>query len=289
MALTRYYQILGVRSDANFLEVKRAFRKLAFELHPDRNSAPDAHQRFIEVQEAYSILETYARTGIRPVTQAERYEEALRQQQARAAQAQRRTKPSPQDFKRARERRMREKEEADKALYLKIFEEFTHSWRNAFAACMAAAGILLSIAAVTDFSLAKEAEMVLAQPGDFIPKEHEGYIVVDGFELRVSRDIYQAVLTRQPVTVYRSRIFGDVCQIKSVRRSVEYVDYPAGMISLAPLSALFFLVPLIGFWYRRPDFTYTFFFVHYSLYIAPVLYLYFFVSNGRILKIFGWW
>jgi molecular chaperone DnaJ len=51
-----YYELLGVGRDAGADEVKRAFRKLARELHPDVSEAPDAEHRFREVVEAYEVL-----------------------------------------------------------------------------------------------------------------------------------------------------------------------------------------------------------------------------------------
>src|SRR5919205_2012035 len=51
-----YYELLGVGRDADEQEIKRAFRKLARELHPDVSDAPDAEERFREVAEAYQVL-----------------------------------------------------------------------------------------------------------------------------------------------------------------------------------------------------------------------------------------
>src|SRR3954463_8964270 len=51
-----YYELLGVGRDASETEIKRAFRQLARELHPDVSEAPDADERFREVVEAYEVL-----------------------------------------------------------------------------------------------------------------------------------------------------------------------------------------------------------------------------------------
>src|ERR1041385_6441166 len=51
-----YYEVLGVPRDAGADDIKRAFRRLARELHPDVSDAPDAEHRFREVVEAYEVL-----------------------------------------------------------------------------------------------------------------------------------------------------------------------------------------------------------------------------------------
>src|SRR2546421_1365290 len=58
MATTQrdYYEVLGVSRPAGNGEIKRAFRRLARELHPDVSGAPDAQERFREVVEAYEVL-----------------------------------------------------------------------------------------------------------------------------------------------------------------------------------------------------------------------------------------
>ncbi len=54
--LSIYYRQLGIKPGASAKEIKLAYRKLAFEYHPDRNADPDAEERFKDVTEAYEIL-----------------------------------------------------------------------------------------------------------------------------------------------------------------------------------------------------------------------------------------
>jgi len=51
-----YYIRLGLNKNASKEDIKKAFRQLALQYHPDRNKSPDASQIFIEVNEAYLIL-----------------------------------------------------------------------------------------------------------------------------------------------------------------------------------------------------------------------------------------
>jgi len=51
-----YYTRLGVEKDSDPDTIKKAYRKLAMEFHPDRNSSPDAEENFKRVTEAYEVL-----------------------------------------------------------------------------------------------------------------------------------------------------------------------------------------------------------------------------------------
>jgi molecular chaperone DnaJ len=51
-----YYELLEVRPDASADEIKRAYRRLARQLHPDTNPDPTAAERFKEIAQAYEVL-----------------------------------------------------------------------------------------------------------------------------------------------------------------------------------------------------------------------------------------
>ncbi len=53
---TDYYATLGVERGASDAEIKKAFRKLAQQWHPDVSDDPAAHERFKEINEAYQVL-----------------------------------------------------------------------------------------------------------------------------------------------------------------------------------------------------------------------------------------
>jgi molecular chaperone DnaJ len=59
-----YYELLGVARNAQPDEIKRAFRRLARELHPDVSQEPDAEHRFREIVEAYEVLSNSERRNL---------------------------------------------------------------------------------------------------------------------------------------------------------------------------------------------------------------------------------
>ena len=57
MEVKDYYEILGVPRSADEKEIKKAFRKLAQQYHPDKNPGDaTAEQKFKEINEAYTVL-----------------------------------------------------------------------------------------------------------------------------------------------------------------------------------------------------------------------------------------
>ena len=57
MAKRDYYDVLGVARSATDEELKKSYRKLALQYHPDRNpDDPDAEEKFKEASEAYAVL-----------------------------------------------------------------------------------------------------------------------------------------------------------------------------------------------------------------------------------------
>lgn len=57
LALNDYYEILAVKKDANENDLKKAYRKRAIKLHPDKNPAPSANEAFQKVEQARTTLE----------------------------------------------------------------------------------------------------------------------------------------------------------------------------------------------------------------------------------------
>jgi len=51
-----YYATLGIAKGASQADIKKAYKKLVKKYHPDKTDSPEAHEKFKEVSEAYSVL-----------------------------------------------------------------------------------------------------------------------------------------------------------------------------------------------------------------------------------------
>lgn len=66
--MKNYYAILQIPENSNHDDIQKAYRRLAKQYHPDVNKAPEAHEKFCEISEAYEFLmyeqksESYRRT-----------------------------------------------------------------------------------------------------------------------------------------------------------------------------------------------------------------------------------
>lgn len=56
MAKRDYYEVLGVSKDASAADIKKAYRKLALQYHPDKNKDAGSEEKFKEISEAYAVL-----------------------------------------------------------------------------------------------------------------------------------------------------------------------------------------------------------------------------------------
>jgi curved DNA-binding protein CbpA len=70
-----FYDVLGVAKSASDHDSKEAYRKLAFEHHPDRNRSPEAEERFKELSEAYAVLSNHEKRALYDALGPEKYDD----------------------------------------------------------------------------------------------------------------------------------------------------------------------------------------------------------------------
>jgi DnaJ domain len=76
-----YYNLLSVTRESNPLEIKRAYKRLSLQLHPDKNPSPDATSQFDAIKQAYDVLmdmefrQVYNKFGKEGIKSNKRYDE----------------------------------------------------------------------------------------------------------------------------------------------------------------------------------------------------------------------
>lgn len=85
--MINYFEVLGISEVADQAEVKRAYRKLAKEWHPDKSSSPRSAEVFILINEAYQFLlddDRRASHRLRPGSSARRAQQKRREERYKA-------------------------------------------------------------------------------------------------------------------------------------------------------------------------------------------------------------
>jgi hypothetical protein len=275
--ISTHFRNLGLPREASMADVKRAYRRLAFKTHPDHNDGPNAEAEFSRLQDSYQAILAYFSGKYVAFTAEQSYQtpQPSASDKARAERV------------RAAKERAREKIRKENEMYQAAFNNINNTWKIKFISFIAVLCAIAAAAAVTDFSLKYDAEKNIATPVSIDSKTKTGIIFVAGRNLAVTHEIYYAVAQKYPVILHRSRIFKEICGVSSHTYRHYYHAQVFNIISLAPISAFFLLIPAASFRYRKADFTYTVLYALYCIYIAPVLLAYLLFGNMRIFKAAG--
>lgn len=160
--LKPYFDVLGIPPTENRAQIKKAYRKLAFQYHPDYNDSPEAEAEFVRIHEAYEIV-----TGIRAATSRSR-------QKASAAKTEEELFREKMEYARAQYERMNERDKArDEAYFKKYFE----GWRWAVFKWIAVYAVIFNCFIIADFFI--PSEEITIEPHEFVPDYWAGVIHID--------------------------------------------------------------------------------------------------------------
>jgi len=241
--MNQYLATLGLEPGVSEADIKRAYRRLAKEYHPDINSHPDAHRRFVEITEAYHVLLNTAEQ-----TQQETY--SYDYDPLARAYAEKRKRA--QAF--ARQKRQQEAEERRRALIL------LYSYTNYLVGFI----LLFNVLLMLDYLLPARSQVERVtkmaysfespnQQGQNLIYRH-GTIYFEEHSMRVSREISDQWANLEPVGNVHTSALLDVV----LKAEVMLEGQP---VQLEPVFSVyrffFFLIPtvilLAGLYFRWPQ------------------------------------
>lgn len=268
----KYYAIFGLKEDASKSDIRKAYRKLAMQYHPDKNSDPKAHQVFIDLAEAYEIL----------------INDKLPAQESKRSEA--RKEKSFDERRKEAEIRFKNQQAREKLEQERYFSTLTNGrkWKifKRYAQIAAVFSFLLFI---DEFlPLHKESHVVTA----FSPK-YNGLYESQVISFKTDKNLelfvknpYPIIYTSRPeIVVFRSWIFHN--PVKVLHETPYYiklfgVDFAAN--SLFPAVPILFLIPILTVYFRRKSIWFTVFYL-FSFYLVGICFVYFVFAQDRWLHL----
>lgn len=265
----KYYDLLGIPETASENDVRKAYRRMAMQFHPDKNPSPHANERFIQLTEAYEII-LGKRDLLVEKSIEKSYEERMREARLRYYEHQK-------------------KEQLENEYYYQSL--FTgKKWR--FIKSTSVVGVLLFILLFLDIFLPKHIEKdTLAfyskdVYGGTIDETVSLVISEKGKEYWISKLDYQLFGEYPEIIIERSWIFHQPVHFYSVTKThLNPYELNFTFYSFKILLMVFFLIPLAVRIFKKRTIYYTVLY-HLGLYFSPVAMLLFLFNNDHWAHLF---
>ncbi|MFT6983560.1 MAG: hypothetical protein ACJAUD_002338 [Crocinitomicaceae bacterium] len=278
MPKSRYYKILGLPNGASPTEIRKKYRKLVMQYHPDRNDSPAAKEKFILLKDAYEILMDKrplpVLRGKRPIKsnpkQKEAEEQFQRDQRAREAQV--------------RYEHQKLKEFLENERYYQMMTKGA-KWKTI--RISAILGALLSLMILSDYYLPRHykedrmsgysinyARGLNGTPISLIKTEREDVYWVE----RLTYDLYGK---NRKILIESSWFFHNPIRVISKGKLKNtYYDVNFNLFMIGWILVGLFLIPAFTLYYKRKTIGFTVLY-HFSYYGINSLILIYLISGNR--------
>lgn len=254
--MASYYKILGLPEGANEEEVKKAYRRLAMEFHPDKNESDEAMARFIEITEAYEALQKGITESPEQTTMAAR----------RAGEARRH---DPEWRKEVAERFRKAKIKAAEE-GLQYYHDYLKSYKYKLSFVSAMVAVLLAIIISIDFFTPGNVgnEVVLDTRVELMVNDYDTGHAMHDYNLILSIDesyliSYSDFIIVNPgneIEIERSIIFNEPLRMtRTLLNEQINIDFENYLYDLYYVLMVLLLLPLLRFKIQKPDVSYYFF------------------------------
>lgn len=256
--------MLGIAPTTDKAKIKKAYRKLAFKYHPDLNPTQEAHNKFIEITEAYEICigeKIIKHNGSIKSEKTPQQEREERMQRAREYY---------------RQSKIREEKE-NKAYFESLISGKKWRFLNVFGVISATFTLLLLI----DYYVLPTTDEK-GTINTFKYKEGGPTVIINGETYYLEKSFLKVTEVSKYVILKRSLFFNEVKVIKFIdnNNTFIYINPDRSVFSLLWLFVILFLLPLFVVLYKKPTFIFTFFYTI-SLYVVPLVFFVVLITRSR--------
>lgn len=270
----KYFALFGLTEDASQHELRKAYRKLAMQFHPDKNQDPKAEEVFIQLKQAYELLLDYQKNGPKNYTV-----KPSRNRNKHAAHRNPNTKrkyQNTQEFERFKEEYYFKK--LTSGTKWKVF-----TWMKNIAVVI---GLLLII---EEFLPTHFTTKTVEAYSDFYNGLEQNSVrcllTHDGQKMWIENPTVRMFYENPIIQVEESFIFRNPVKIwyQELDFKKHYpVDFSA--VNLFPVIPFLFFIPFITHRYRRKNYIFTIGYI-FSFYIIGTLLLWFLLTQDRWLHL----
>jgi hypothetical protein len=282
MNLAECYTTLGLEKTYDEKQVKSTYRTMAKAFHPDVNQHQDTTEHFRRIKEAYETILLFiefrnnhgADIGQMIIDEEQKQENDIMERVARARQMK------------------QEKRDREQALIKKIYHTYTHSWRIFLSGVLLLLGLLTSYFLAYDFKTQGDSTMSMVESTSITNKDkpYEDFYVhlSNGTTIAVDPDLYENAKKGKSLLIEQGHYFGEVKALLEIKGKSFIVHEPISYFNDAWLFLIvLLLIPLFSFLLLKPTFIFVFFFVHFNLYIQPLVLAYVLLGDGRIVYLWN--
>ena len=265
----KYLELLNLQISANKDEIRKQFRKLAKEFHPDKNKAENATEIFQLIKEAYDFLmEDKVEPKFIP-TESNPAEEMKRMERIRKAK------------ERLRERRIQEEKKLQES-YRKITSGFQWKVFSIISILALFSSILLLIEPILPNHMEKQIVTHYSIPYNGLFQE-EVFLIQTNKKLKIftQQNLQEKLRLEDTIYVSRSFIFHNPTIIfhkTKLEISKHKIDF--SIVNFYPFTALFFAIPFFVRRKKELNAGYIFLF-KLSFYVIEGLFLLFLLTQDR--------
>jgi len=268
----KYFNILGISPTTDKSVIKKAYRKLAFQYHPDKNSSVNAQAKFIEITDAYEIV-----TGVK----------SLPRLKSRMPNESEPNQPTPEDRVRAAKERYEKSKQKELEEEARYYFQLISGKRWQFIKRFSVASTILSVLFVLDYFLKENINYELIQSMFVGGMNQNAHFEVNNSNYYFLYDEARYIIDYPIIQVNSTPIFNDLkfVRILSFKGENIYIKPVLSFLYFFPILPIALCLPLITVMYKRPNALFTFMHM-FSLYVIPVLFVVVLLSNWRIFQIF---